>query len=125
MRVPAVSADSSTSVDEDKKLIEMTLRKKPSTNGPKKSIRKGLPDLEVGQKVLATVKKVSVNKIAYIFVRTKRLVQVETYGMFLRIDDSDVSGLCHRSEVRCIRFYKCRLNAPRCRTIRSKTSHRP
>jgi len=40
-----------------------------------------MSDFELGQKVIASVKS------------------VEAYGMFLRIEGSDVSGLCHKSEV--------------------------
>lgn len=40
-----------------------------------------LADFSEGQKVTATVKK------------------VESYGLFLKIDGSEVSGLCHKSEV--------------------------
>jgi rRNA biogenesis protein RRP5 len=41
----------------------------------------GLSDFAEGQTVVAIVKK------------------VEEYGIFLRIDGSNVSGLCHKSEV--------------------------
>jgi polyribonucleotide nucleotidyltransferase len=57
----------------------MTLRK--SSSSTKKAASLAMTDFEVGQKVTATVKK------------------VEEYGLFLKIDGSDVSGLCHKSEV--------------------------
>jgi rRNA biogenesis protein RRP5 len=41
-------------------------------------------DLAEGQKVQGRVKK------------------VEEYGIFIQIDDSKVSGLCHKSEVRYV-----------------------
>lgn len=30
---------------------------------------------------------------------TATVKKVEAYGLFLKIDDSEVSGLCHKSEV--------------------------
>ena len=56
----------------------MTLRKNADIKD-----RVDLGDLAVGQTVVANVKK------------------VEVYGMFLRVKDSSISGLCHRSEVSC------------------------
>jgi len=70
------------SVDHKQNFVEMTLRK--STSSTKKAASRALTDFEVGQKVTATVKK------------------VEEYGLFLKIDGSDISGLCHKSEVRPI-----------------------
>ncbi|BEI83321.1 hypothetical protein CcaverHIS002_0311890 [Cutaneotrichosporon cavernicola] len=58
---------------------EMTLRTKPRKAEKAGKLR--ISDFSEGQKVTATVKK------------------VETYGLFLRIDGSDVSGLCHKSEI--------------------------
>lgn len=63
----------------------MTLRK--STSSTKKAASLALTDFEVGQKVTATVKK------------------VEDYGLFLKIDGSDISGLCHKSEVRHLLYF--------------------
>ncbi|OWT39295.1 rRNA biogenesis protein RRP5 [Cryptococcus neoformans Bt1] len=60
--------------------IEMTLRKNPSKSA-KKTALLSLSDFEEGQKVVAVVRK------------------VEAYGMFLKIEGSNVSGLCHKSEV--------------------------
>ncbi|WVQ96181.1 hypothetical protein IAU59_003284 [Kwoniella sp. CBS 9459] len=68
------------SVDEKRNSVEMTLRKNPA-KASKKVARLGLSDFEEGQKVVAEVKK------------------VEAYGIFLRIEGSDVSGLCHKSEI--------------------------
>ncbi|GMK53480.1 hypothetical protein CspeluHIS016_0100660 [Cutaneotrichosporon spelunceum] len=65
------------SVTEDR--AEMTLRTKPRK--AEKGGRLRIADFAEGQKVTAAVKK------------------VETYGLFLRIDGSDVSGLCHKSEI--------------------------
>ncbi|ORY34880.1 hypothetical protein BCR39DRAFT_515324 [Naematelia encephala] len=69
------------SVDEKLNLVEMTLRKNPSSRGSKKVASLGVSDFEKGQKVVATVKK------------------VEAYGLFLQIEGSDVRGLCHKSEI--------------------------
>jgi rRNA biogenesis protein RRP5 len=67
-------------VDEKLKQVELTLRKKPAkAANKKKSI--GLADLSVGQKVDTTVRK------------------IEDFGMFLNIEGTRLSGLCHRSEL--------------------------
>lgn len=55
--------------------------KKKSAKGDKKTAKLAMSDFTEGQLVTATVKK------------------VEAFGMFLVIEDSDVSGLCHKSEV--------------------------
>ncbi|EJT49659.1 rRNA processing-related protein [Trichosporon asahii var. asahii CBS 2479] len=65
------------SVGDDR--VEMTLRTKPRKAGAETKLT--LADFKEGQKVEATVKR------------------VESFGLFLRIDGSDVSGLCHRSEI--------------------------
>jgi len=49
-----------TRVDEDRKLVEMTLRKNPPTKDSKQVVKMALGDFEEGQKVVATVKKVRV-----------------------------------------------------------------
>ena len=67
------------SVNKAKKTIEMTLRTMPSSR--KAASKKPLSDFEQGQSVDCTVKK------------------VESYGLFLKIDETDISGLCHRSEI--------------------------
>lgn len=59
--------------------VELTLRTKARKGATAAKLR--ISDFTEGQKVTAVVKK------------------VETYGLFLRIDGSDVSGLCHRSEI--------------------------
>ncbi|ORX37905.1 putative rRNA processing-related protein [Kockovaella imperatae] len=69
-----------TSLDEKKKLVEMSLKKR-AAKPAKASAKLSFSDFVEGQKVEASVKK------------------VETYGLFLQIHDSDVSGLCHRSEL--------------------------
>jgi rRNA biogenesis protein RRP5 len=71
-------------VDHKRNFVELTLRK--STSSSKKSASLALTDFEVGQKVTASVKK------------------VEDYGLFLKIDGSELSGLCHKSEVRATQF---------------------
>ncbi|WWD20117.1 hypothetical protein CI109_104592 [Kwoniella shandongensis] len=68
------------SIDTKRNSVEMTLRKNPS-KAAKKVAKLGLADFVEGQKVVAEVRK------------------VEAYGMFLRIEGSDVSGLCHKSEI--------------------------
>jgi rRNA biogenesis protein RRP5 len=66
-------------VDAKKEQVEMSLKKKTSKSKDKKSA--GLADFKVDQKVDTVVRK------------------VEDYGIFLKIDGTEVSGLCHRSEV--------------------------
>lgn len=77
-------------MDHRRNFVEMTLRKNPSAKS-KKTAQLGLSDFQLGQKVIAVVKS------------------VEAYGMFLKIEGSAVSGLCHKSEVRPfpspLRFY--------------------
>ena len=68
------------SVDAKKEQVEMTLKKKASKTKDKKSSA-GLADFQVDQKVDAIVRK------------------VEDYGIFLKIDGTNVSGLCHKSEI--------------------------
>jgi rRNA biogenesis protein RRP5 len=68
------------SVDAKKEQVEMSLKKKASKAKEKKSSA-GLADFQVEQKVDAIVRK------------------VEDYGIFLKIDGTDISGLCHRSEI--------------------------
>lgn len=70
----------STRVDTKSNLVEMTFRTKAAP-ASKKVAQLGLSDFSVGQTVVAVVKK------------------VEEYGIFLRIEGSNVSGLCHKSEV--------------------------
>lgn len=60
--------------------VELTLKKKDDVAREAKAL--GYGDFAVGQKVDAIVKK------------------TEEYGIFLRIDDSNISGLCHKSQVR-------------------------
>lgn len=59
----------------------MTLRTLPSGSGSKKAAKKPISEFTEGQVVDAIVKK------------------VEPYGIFLRINGSDVSGLCHKSQI--------------------------
>jgi ribosomal protein S1 len=82
----------------------MTLRK--STSSTKKAASLALTDFEVGQKVTATVKK------------------VEEYGLFLKIDGSEISGLCHKSEVRLPSYLMCSTDG-RSRMIKRGMSRKP
>ncbi|ODO00747.1 rRNA biogenesis protein RRP5 [Cryptococcus wingfieldii CBS 7118] len=68
------------SINSNTNSIELSLRKSP-TRAAKKTALLSLSDFTEGQKVVASVKK------------------VEAYGMFLKIDGSNVSGLCHKSEI--------------------------
>jgi rRNA biogenesis protein RRP5 len=65
-------------VDAGKNQLEMTFR---STDHPSSSGKLQLSDLIEGQKIRGFVKK------------------VEDYGLFIQLDDSKLSGLCHKSEV--------------------------
>lgn len=67
-------------VDTKNNLVEMTFKTKTSST-KKKAAQLALADFSEGQNVVAIVKK------------------VEDYGIFLRIEGSNVSGLCHKSEV--------------------------
>ena len=69
-----------TSVNAQTEQVEMTFKKKDAKAG-KTAVKLRMSDFAEGQLVTATVKK------------------VEAFGMFLQIEDSDVSGLCHKSEV--------------------------
>jgi rRNA biogenesis protein RRP5 len=66
------------SVNEEKNLVEMSLR----TNAEPKTVSFTLGDLQDGQIVDGVVKR------------------LEKYGIFIRIAGSNISGLCHKSEVR-------------------------
>ncbi len=65
------------SVDTATKKVEMTFR---TTDSSRKS-NITLGDLQKGQKITGSVKK------------------VEDYGLFINIDNSRLSGLCHKSQV--------------------------
>jgi len=75
----ALIADSGDSVDGENRKIEMSFRTKSGTTG--KDSLLNLRDFKEGQIVHGHVKK------------------VEDYGLFIELDDSKVSGLCHKSEV--------------------------
>lgn len=75
----ALTADTGSSVDKENRKIEMSFRTKSSTAGKVPLLT--LRDFEEGQTVHGHVKK------------------VEDYGLFIGLDDSTVSGLCHKSEV--------------------------
>lgn len=66
------------SVDVAARKVEMTFRSKDAS----RQSTVGLRDLREGQKISGSVKK------------------VEDYGLFINIDNSRLSGLCHKSEVR-------------------------
>jgi rRNA biogenesis protein RRP5 len=69
-----------SSIDKENRKVEMSFRSGELSQDPKASMT--LSDLEEGQKVDGLVKK------------------IEDYGIFLRIEGSKLSGLCHKSEVR-------------------------
>lgn len=68
----------------DKGQVEMTLRKSDKVKRAKNDIEPSVAfeGLRKGQIINGTIKR------------------VETYGAFIRILGSNVSGLCHKSEVR-------------------------
>jgi rRNA biogenesis protein RRP5 len=66
-------------VDKENRKIEMSFCTKSSSTG--KASLLTLRDFQEGQIVHGHVKK------------------VEDYGLFIELDDSKVSGLCHKSEV--------------------------
>jgi len=74
-----LAADTGASVDKENRKIEMSFRTKPNTAN--KASLLTLRDFQKGQTVHGHVKK------------------VEDYGLFIEVDDSKVSGLCHKSEV--------------------------
>ncbi|KAH8915962.1 hypothetical protein BT69DRAFT_1271010 [Atractiella rhizophila] len=65
-------------IDSDSKRVEMTFRTRPAA---KKKSEKSISDYQVGEKVRGTVKR------------------KEPYGLFIKIDGSRLSGLCHKSQV--------------------------
>jgi rRNA biogenesis protein RRP5 len=65
------------SVDRETKQIEMSFR----TGVPKPSEALTASDLQIGQKVDGVIKR------------------IEDYGLFIQIDGSKLSGLCHKSQV--------------------------
>lgn len=74
------TADTGGSVDKDNRKIEMSFR----TQSTSKSSLLALRDFQEGQVIHGHVKR------------------VEDYGLFIELDGSKVSGLCHKSEVsRC------------------------
>lgn len=75
----ALTADIGDSVDKENRKIEMSFRAKPSTAG--KASLPTLRDFHEGQIVYGHVKK------------------TEDYGLFIELENSKVSGLCHKSEV--------------------------
>ncbi|KAG7450112.1 nucleic acid-binding protein [Guyanagaster necrorhizus] len=66
------------SVDINTKKVEMTLR---SNDFARKSTFLSYGDLQKGQKISGTIKK------------------IEEYGLFIQIESSKLSGLCHKSEL--------------------------
>lgn len=65
------------SVNIDTKQIEMSLR----SDDPRACANITTKDLKPGQKLSGTIRR------------------VEEYGLFIQIDNSKLSGLCHKSEV--------------------------
>ena len=86
----SLSAHGGGSVDKENRKIEMSFRTKSSTAGGDSLLT--LRDFEAGQTVHGHVKK------------------VEDYGLFIELDDSKVSGLCHKSEVRSCQVNEFELN---------------
>ena len=80
-------ADGCGSVDEENRKVEISFRTRSSTAGNNSLLT--LRDFQEGQVVHGHVKK------------------IEDYGLFIELDDSKVSGLCHKSEVR-----RCRMHEP-------------
>lgn len=74
-----MTAYTGDSVDKENRKIEMSFRTK--LNATNKTSLLTLRDFQKGQTVHGHVKK------------------VEDYGLFIELDDSKVSGLCHKSEV--------------------------
>lgn len=69
------------SVDIENKKVEMSFRSGDLTKKSSSSSGLSLGDLHEGQKVDGVIKK------------------IEDYGLFIQIDGSKLSGLCHKSEV--------------------------
>jgi ribosomal protein S1 len=70
------------SVDPETKQVEMSFR--TGVLKPSEALSAG--DLQIGQKVDGIVKR------------------IEDYGLFIQIDGSKLSGLCHKSQVRAFRI---------------------
>ncbi|KAL5519222.1 RRP5 [Sanghuangporus vaninii] len=66
------------SIDHEKQQVEMSLRETSSATSEK---LKSFADLAVGQKIVGKVKK------------------IEDYGIFVSIEGTKLSGLCHKSEI--------------------------
>ncbi|KAK0208872.1 hypothetical protein DFS33DRAFT_480538 [Desarmillaria ectypa] len=66
------------SIDTNTKKVEMTFR---SNDLSRKSTSLGYGDLQKGQKIIGTLKKIA------------------EYGLFIQIESSKLSGLCHKSEL--------------------------
>lgn len=75
-----------TSADVANKKVEMTLRSIEASQRKGLSTGITLSDLKEGQKIDGIVKK------------------IEDYGLFVQIDNSKLSGLCHKSEVKILSF---------------------
>ncbi|KAL5533988.1 hypothetical protein ACEPAG_448 [Sanghuangporus baumii] len=65
-------------IDHEKQQVEMSLRETSSVTSQKS---KSFADLTVGQKIVGKVKK------------------IEDYGIFISIEGTKLSGLCHKSEI--------------------------
>lgn len=77
----------------------MSFKKKPGKAAAKQKPTSGLADFAVGQKVDTLVRKVGLSAFSKVTGTDRLREQVEPYGVFLRIDGTNLSGLCHRSEV--------------------------
>ena len=79
-RSPKDASEVTFSVNKDKKQIELSLRSNTTQATAKQDVTYGA--LQEGQTLRGKVKK------------------VETFGVFIEIENSKLSGLCHKSEVR-------------------------
>ncbi len=81
------ASDTTYSVNAEKKQLELSFRSGDLKRDSHSQL--GLSDLSEGQKIDGRVKK------------------VEDYGLFIEIEGSKLSGLCHKSEVSLIRRPSC------------------
>lgn len=79
-----LASNTAHSVNAEKKQLELSFRSGDLTRDSHSQL--GLSDLSEGQKIDGRVKK------------------VEDYGLFIEIEGSKLSGLCHKSEVSLIDY---------------------
>jgi len=69
-------------VDIEDKKVELTFRSEdPASRERESQVKRSLSDLHEGEKVDGTIKR------------------IEEYGLFIQIEGTKLSGLCHKSEV--------------------------